>query len=124
MNIILWMLQSFVAFVFLYSGICKSYFPERKLVSMGQTGVEGLPLYFIRFIGIAEILGVTGLILPCPLSIYPVLTPASAIGLAFIMPFAATIHYKRKEYKAVLLNCIIFLLCLLIAYGRMFLKSC
>jgi uncharacterized membrane protein YphA (DoxX/SURF4 family) len=124
MNIILWVTQSFIAFTFLYSGVCKSYFSRQKLVAMGQTGVEGLPLRFIRFIGIAEILGAAGLILPCLLLIYPALTPIAAICLAFIMPFAARIHYRRKEYKNVALNCIIFLLCLFIAYGRIFLISC
>jgi uncharacterized membrane protein YphA (DoxX/SURF4 family) len=123
MNNILWILQSFIAFTFLYSGVCKSYFSEPKLVSMGQTGVEGLPVYFIRFIGITEILGAIGLILPGLLSTSPVLTPIAAICLAFIMPFAATIHYKRKEYKSVLFNCVIFLLCLVIAYGRFLLIS-
>lgn len=124
MNIALWILQSFIAFTFLYSGVFKSIFSEEKLVSLGQTGVEGLPTYFIRFIGISEILGATGLILPCLLSIYSVLTPISAFCLAFIMPFAARIHYRRKEYKSVLLNCMIFLLCLFIAYGRIFLTNC
>ncbi|MBX9851244.1 MAG: DoxX family protein [Cytophagaceae bacterium] len=124
MNIFIWILQFFTAFIFLYSGICKSYFSEQKLVSKGQTGVEGLPIYFIRFIGLAEIFGALGLILPCLFSIYPVLTPIAALSLALIMPFAAKIHYKRKEYKNTLLNCIIFILCLLIAYGRIFLIEC
>jgi hypothetical protein len=124
MNLVLWIFQAFVALTFLYSGICKTCFSEQKLVAMGQTGVEGLPLLFTRFIGLSEILGAVGLIVPWLLSIYPILTPVAALCLGFIMPFAAAIHYRRKEYKSVLFNCSIFLLCLLIAYGRMFLLSC
>lgn len=119
MNIILWALQIFMAFTFMYSGICKSYFSIQKLVAMGQTGVNGLPLWFVRFIGITEILGAVGLILPWLLSIYPILTPISAICLAFIMPFAAVIHYKLKEIKNVMTNVVAFAICLTIAYFRM-----
>lgn len=126
MNIILWILQSFIAFTFLYSGICKSYFTVQKLVAMGQTGVNGLPLWFVRFIGITEILGAVGLILPWLLSIYPILTPISAICLAFIMPFAAVIHYrlavfpnKFKEMKNIMTNVLVFIICIVIAYFRM-----
>jgi uncharacterized membrane protein YphA (DoxX/SURF4 family) len=78
MNILLWVLQAFVAFAFLYSGICKSVFSEQKLVAMGQTGVEGLSLAFIRFIGITEILGAAGLILPLALGVFPALTVIAA----------------------------------------------
>ena len=88
------------------------------MLSIGQKGVEGLPIPFIRFIGISKIGGANGLILPGLLSIYPFLTPIAALCLAFIMPFAARIHYSGKEYKNVLLNAILFLMCLFIAYGR------
>jgi len=125
MNIILWFLQAFLAFTFIYSGTCKLLLPIQKLVAMGQTGIQGLPIWFVRFIGIAELLGAVGLILPWLLSLYPILTPVSAICLSFIMPFAAIIHYKRavkynlqKEMKNVMVNVMIFLLCLTVAYFR------
>jgi uncharacterized membrane protein YphA (DoxX/SURF4 family) len=118
MNTLLWILQIFIALTFLYSGICKVYFSEQKLVAMGQTGVEGLPLPFIRFIGIAEILGSIGLILPWLLSLYPVLTPVSALCLAVIMPFAARAHYMRNEYKQVAFNTALLCICIFIAVKR------
>jgi 4-hydroxybenzoate polyprenyltransferase len=77
-----------------------------------------LPLPFIRFIGISEILGAIGLILPWLLKIYLILTPLSAILFAFIMIPAANIHYKRKEYKNVFTNIILFICCAFIAFGR------
>ena len=64
MNTTLWILQGLVAFVFMYSGINKTIFSEQKLVASGQTGVEGLPLPLIRFIGISEMLGAAGIIIP------------------------------------------------------------
>lgn len=117
MNITLWIIQAFVAATFFYSGICKSIFQEKKLVTMGQTGVEGLSMLFIRFIGVTEILGSIGLILPLALSIIPDLTMISAICLGFIMPFAAIIHYKRREYKATAFNVFLLILCIVITTG-------
>lgn len=121
MNAVLWILQALVSVTFMYSGINKSIFSIRKLVyEKGQTGVENLSLPFVRFIGISEILGAVGLILPWWLNILPVLTPVSAILFAFIMVPAAIIHYKRKEPKNVFTNTILFCICIFIAYGRIF----
>jgi uncharacterized membrane protein YphA (DoxX/SURF4 family) len=118
MNTLFWILQVLVAAAFLYSGINKSIYSEQKLVAIGQTGVEGLPIALIRFIGTTEILGSIGLILPLALNIVPKLTPVSAIGFAIIMVLAARIHYNRHEPKNVINNCILLLLCVLIAWYR------
>lgn len=118
MNTILWILQALIAAVFLYSGVQKSIYSEQKLVANGNTGVEGLPTGLIRFIGISEILGTIGIILPLLLHILPILTAISAICFAVIMIPAAIIHYKRHEPKNVLNNCILFLMCVFVAYGR------
>ena len=122
MNIILWILRALLALIFMYSGICKSVFSIRKLVDeKGQTGVEHLSLPFVRIIGISEILGAMGLILPWWLKIFPMLTPITAILLALIMIPAARIHYKRKEPKNVFTNAILFFICIFLAYARFFL---
>ena len=123
MNIILWILQTLMAILFMYSGVCKSIFNAATLVAKGQTGVEKLPIPFIRFIGAAEILGAIGLIFPALLHIAPGLTAISAICLGFIMVPASVIHYLRKEYKTVIGNCAVFSICLFIAYGRAFLVN-
>jgi tryptophan-rich sensory protein len=88
----------------------------------GQTGVENISLPFVRFIGISEILGAFGLILPWWLKKFSILTPVSAILFACIMIPAAIIHYERKEPKNVVTNVILFLICLFIAYGRIVLR--
>jgi len=120
MNTVLWILQAAMSVIFMYSGVNKSIFSIRRLVyEKGQTGVENLSLPFVRFIGISEILGAVGLILPWWLNMLPVLTPVSAILFAFIMIPAAIIHYKRKEPKNVLTNTILFCICIFIGYGRL-----
>lgn len=121
MNTVLWILQSLIAVTFLYSGVNKSIYPEQKLVAKGQTGVEGLPISLIRFIGVSEILGAIGIILPSLLHILPVLTTISSIGFAVIMVPAAIIHYKRHEPQNVFTNCVIFVICVFIVYGRAYL---
>lgn len=118
MNITLWALQSLLALTFLYSGVCKFIYSERKLVASGQTGVEGLPLPLIRFIGGSEILGSIGIILPFILHIFPILTSVSAACFALIMIPAAFIHFRRQEYKNVMTNCVLFFMSLFVAYGR------
>jgi uncharacterized membrane protein YphA (DoxX/SURF4 family) len=123
MNTTLWILQSLIAAIFLYSGVQKSIYSEQKLVTRGQTGVEGLSAGLIRFIGISEILGTIGIILPLLLHILPILTTISAICFAVIMIPAAIIHYKRHEPKNVFTNCVLFLICVFIAYGRVYLTN-
>ncbi len=119
MDTVLWIAQGFLAFIFLYSGWMKSTRTEGQLVAMGQTGVANLPVGLIRFIGISELVGVAGLIVPWLSQIYPVLTPVAALCLGLIMVPAAVIHYRRQEKKAVLLNIVVFSLCLLVAWGRL-----
>lgn len=107
-----------IAFIFMFSGVNKSIYSEKQLVEKGQTGVEGFSGGFIKFIGISEILGSIGLILPFLLNIYPALTYISAICLGLIMIPAGVIHYRRKEFKNVILNIGILVACLVIAYFR------
>jgi len=111
-------LQYFIALTILFSGLCKSYFPIPKLVLLGQTKIQNLPIPLVRFIGISEILGAVGIILPWYLQIWPLLTPVTAICFALIMVLAAPIHYQQQEYKIVLLNTVLFFICVFIAYHR------
>ena len=118
MNTMLWVAQSLLAALFLFSGVMKSTQSEQKLVASGQTGVEGLPRSLIRFIGISEILGAAGLVLPLLSDVMPVLTPLAATGLGLIMILAAIVHYRRDEKRTALQNLSILLVCLFVAYGR------
>lgn len=118
MNIFIWTLQGITAFIFMFSGINKTIYSEQTLVSKGQTGVEGLPLMLIRFTGISEILGAIGLIIPMLLNIFSFLTSISAICLGLIMIPAGIIHYKRREFKNVFVNFLIFAACIIIANFR------
>ncbi|HZE82984.1 MAG TPA: DoxX family protein [Puia sp.] len=118
MNTIIWVLQILIAGAFMYSGINKSIYSEQKLITIGQTGVEGLSPSLIHFIGIIEILGAAGLTLPSLIRVLPMITPISAVGFAIIMILACRIHYKRKEYKNALNNILLLIICFFVAWYR------
>src|SRR5258708_10724829 len=79
-NKVLWTVQVLLAFVFLFAGGMKLVLP----VDAMQVPVA-LPGSFIRFIGVAEVLGAIGLVLPWLLRIRPSLTPVAAEGLVIGM---------------------------------------
>ncbi|MBO0932024.1 DoxX family protein [Fibrella aquatilis] len=118
MNTILWLVQVLLSLEFGYSGVMKATQSAPKLVAMGQTGVEHLPLPLIRFIGLAELVGVVGLLLPGLVHRLLWLTPLAAGCLGLIMIPAGIIHYQRGEYKTIWINVITLALCLLVVYGR------
>jgi uncharacterized membrane protein YphA (DoxX/SURF4 family) len=120
MNIALWIAQVLLALVFLVSGIAKSTFSRQQFINTKQTGVVDLPMPLVRFIGISEILGAIGLILPWLLRILPVLTPLSAICFAIMMILAARKHTALHEPKNVRNNLILLIVCLFVAFGRIF----
>ena len=65
----------------------------------GQTGVENLSIPFVRLIGVSEILGAIGLILPRWLNILPILTPVAAILFAFVMILPQLFITGEKNLK-------------------------
>jgi uncharacterized membrane protein YphA (DoxX/SURF4 family) len=77
-----------------------------------------LPVALIRFIGIAEIAGAIGLILPAAMRIRPALTPLAAIGLAVIMLLAGAFHLSRGELSSLPVVFALGGLALFVAWGR------
>jgi uncharacterized membrane protein YphA (DoxX/SURF4 family) len=118
LNVALWISQVLLAIVFFYSGAMKSTKTEKELVAMGQTGVENLSGSLIRFIGVSEILGAVGMILPWLTGIVPILTPVAATSLGMIMILAAIVHFRRNEKTTAMQNLLILLVCAFVAYGR------
>jgi len=118
MNTILWIAQAILAAAFFYSGVNKTILSEQQLIAKGQTGVVGKATGTIRLIGISEILGAIGIILPWWINVLPALTPVSAACFAIIMLLAAPIHYRLKEFKNVLVNLTLLCLAILVAWGR------
>jgi len=114
MNNFLWLLQVLLALLFLFSGVVKFLMPADKLA-------EGMPPYlsltFVYFIGICEILGGIGLIVPWLTKIKPGLTPLAATGLLIIMIGATAVTMPLGIDKA-MIPAVAGLLCAIVAYGR------
>ncbi len=117
MNIALWIAQCLLALVYVVVGAMKTFQIARVRAQFSWS--NGRSDAFVRFVGISEILGGLGLILPMLAGILPWLTPLAAIGLSVIQVLAiAGEHLPRKEYAALPLNLVFLILSAFIAYGR------
>ncbi len=116
MNIALWVAAVLLALVFLTTGIMKTVRYEQE----GQKleSIKGLPRRLVALIGVSEILGALGLIVPAATGILPWLTPLAAAGLALVMILASGFHASRHEYSGIGMNLILLLLAVFVAYGR------
>jgi uncharacterized membrane protein YphA (DoxX/SURF4 family) len=85
-NALLWTVQVLLAALFLFAGGMKVAAPAAALAQMSP-----LPAAFLKFIGVAEVTGALGLILPWALRIQPGLTPLAAAGLVIIMVGATVV---------------------------------
>ncbi|WP_017730155.1 DoxX family protein [Nafulsella turpanensis] len=116
LHISLWVAQVLLAAMFIMAGFPKVVQPIEQLSQMLPWASEA-PVALIRFIGISEILGGLGLILPALLRIKPQLTAWAAIGLVAVMIFAAIFHASRGEFSAIGMNVILALVAAFIAWG-------
>lgn len=117
MDLTVWIIQGILALMFLMAGIMKSTQPKDKLVK-SLPWVNDFSLQTVRFIGISELTGAIGIILPQLTGIYPILSPIAAVGLAIIMVLAASHHIRKNEYKEVAFNAILLILSAFVAYYR------
>ncbi len=119
MNILLWILQILLAALFLFAGIVKLVMPIEQLTAGMKVPIPGSLLIFI---GVLEVLGGLGLVLPSLLKIKPILTPVAAIGLAIIMIGAVVVTLMGGDVLPALSPFIVGVLCMFVAYGRLKLR--
>ena len=118
MNRVLWVVQGLLALVFLFAGGTKLVLSLEVLMSMGSPNQIPLPGWFVRFIGVAEVLGAIGLILPGLLRIWPGLTAVAAAGLVTIMVGATVLTLASGDVAPALIPLVVGLLAAFVAYGR------
>ena len=119
MNIVLWIIQVLLALLFLFSGGMKLVIPPDVLQSMGSPKQVILPGLFIQFIGVCEVLGGLGLILPGLLRNRPRLTPLAATGLVIIMIGATVLTIIGDGVGLAVIPFVTGLLVAFVAYGRL-----
>jgi hypothetical protein len=113
MNIALWIIQALLTLLFLFAGGSKLVMPIAEMTK--EIRLSGL---FLRFIGVAEILGAVGLILPGILRIRTGLTPLAAAGLAVITTGATVVSLIAGQGALALIPLLVALLSAFVAYSR------
>jgi len=112
-NITLWVIQGLLAALFLFAGSMKLVLPIEAMA-----GPVSLPGWFLRFIGVAEVAGAIGLILPWLTRIRPRLTPVAASGLVIIMSGATVVTVMGGPAATAVVPFVVGLLAATVAYGR------
>ena len=119
MDTLIWVVQGILAAVFLFSGGMKLLAFDRYITMVEERSGRdaGLSRPLMTVVGISEVAGGLGLVLPWATGIMPVLTPLAALGLAVIMAGATNYHRRRGEPP--LPTVVLFLLALIVAVTRL-----
>ena len=117
MTYVLWIIQALLALLFLFTGGIKLVLPLEMLTE--QTPQPG---WFVRFLGVAEVLGAIGLVLPGLVGVRPGLTPLAASGLVVVMAGATALtlagFVPGGGLGPALVPLVVGLLSAFVAYGR------
>ena len=113
MNLILWIAQGVLAAVFLFSG-------SMKFVMSIEDMTQQMPMpgWLLHFIGVCEVLGALGMILPWLTRMRPGLTPLAAAGLVIIMIGATVTTLSTGHMATALMPLVVGVLAAFVAYGR------
>ena len=118
LNIVLWILQAALAGLFGYAGYLKLTKSPDDLAKMWAWANE-VPAGLTRLIGVAEIAGAVGIVLPQLTGILPWLTPLAALGFLAIQIIAIAFHGVRGEMRqTVWLNLILLAASAFVIWGR------
>ncbi|MRJ77872.1 DoxX family protein [Aeromicrobium sp. SMF47] len=104
MEIAYWIVAGLLALMYLYSGGIKLVQSQEKLAPMMAWAGTAVPMSGVRAIGLLEVLGAVGLILPPLVDVVPVLALVAAIGLLVLQLLAGLFHLSRHETKDIWLN--------------------
>lgn len=97
MHVALWVINIILAIIFLFAGGMKMGRSKASMLKAGMTWVNDVSAPNIKLLGIAEVAGALGLILPYAVDIVPILTPIASVCLAVVMFGAVILHIRNKE---------------------------
>jgi len=120
MGVALWVVQALTALAFGQHGYLMLFRVERVRRRLPWANDVSVPV--LRLVGVAEILGAVGVILPAATGVLPWLTVAAAAGLVTIMVLAIVFHLTRREWSNIVLNLIFGALASVVLYGRLVLE--
>jgi hypothetical protein len=118
-NTALWIVAGVLAAAFLLAGSNKLLFSRAKLAKAPGGGwALDFSAGFVKALGVVEILGAAGLILPALTGIAPILVPIAALGLALLMTGAALVVSRRREFTHLVVDLTYLTLAAFLAIGR------
>lgn len=113
----IWLAQLAVAGLFCMSGVMKISTPIPELSAM-MPWTGQLPAAFVRVIGLIDLAGGIGILLPALTRIKPRLTVAAALGCVVLQALAFGFHAMRGEFAMLPLNVVLFALSAFVLWGR------
>lgn len=118
MDTVLWIAQAVLAAIFAITGLTKLTQPREKMAAGPMSWAADVSDAQFRTIGLLELLGAAGLILPGVLHVAPVLTPLAAIGLALTMVGAFATHARLGEVGRLAAPLVLFAIAVVAAIER------
>lgn len=118
LSIALWVAQVCLCALFLFAGFTKLTKTPQGMAEMGWAWAESMPLRLIRFIGVMEVLGAIGIVLPALTHIMPALVPAAAVGFVLLQVSAIILHTRRGEAANLWFNLILLAASIFVTWGR------
>jgi hypothetical protein len=110
-------MQGLLALFFVMPGITKVSGSKQKHVEDGHLQSDN-SIIPIRILGIFELLGCLGILVPWLTGVAPVLTPVTAVCFCVIMIAGVAVHSRKKEYKMLPMLIVVFALSAAVAYFR------
>jgi uncharacterized membrane protein YphA (DoxX/SURF4 family) len=115
----IWSAQILLFLTFGPVGLMKTFLSPEALVGMGLSFARDVPYWLLRFIGISELAGSLGIVLPALTRVMPFLTPLAALGFVTIQVLAIGFHIMRGEFAMIApLNFALLGLSLFVLWGR------
>lgn len=120
MKVFIAIVQIILILIFVLLGGQKIFMPIPELINQGMLWIEDFPAWQVRAIGILEVLGALGLMLPYIIKVLPkVLVPLASAGLALTMVGAVITHILRADpFLSIILTSIFFLMATQITFFR------
>jgi VIT1/CCC1 family predicted Fe2+/Mn2+ transporter len=116
-NTFLWVVSVIIASCALGAALLKLTQPRARIIEKGLTWAEDFTDSQVKLIGVAELLGAIGVILPPLLDTAEILAPLAATGLALLWAGAVVTHARRKEQKEAVPGGVLAILAVIVAVG-------
>ena len=113
----LWIAQAILAVAFTLAGLVKLTTPMAQMVARLPFAAM-MPGWLLRLIGVAELAGAVGVVLPALTRVRPGLTPLAAALLSLLMLLAGVYHLSRGELSALPTIVMLGALALFVTWGR------